>query len=101
MIKVTYSMVDDHYTYLNVKGHANSGEYGKDLICASVTSIMWGLMNALDDTGLDVDIKELNNQITIVNNSKDEVIDDYFKLTIFQLKTIEESYGEFIKVERK
>ena len=101
MIKVTYSMVDDHYTYLNVKGHANYEDVGKDLICASVTCIMWGLMNALDDTGLDVDIKELNNQITIVNNSMAEVIDNYFKLTLFQLKTIEESYGKFIKVERK
>ena len=101
MINVIYSLNDDHYTYLSVKGHAESDEYGKDLICASVTCIMWGLMNALDDTELDVDIKELNNQITIVNNSKAEVIDNYFKLTIFQLKTIEESYGKFIKVERK
>lgn len=101
MIKVTYSMEDDHYTYLSVKGHANSDEHGKDLICASVTSIMWGLMNALDNTKQDVEITEQNNHIEIINKSKSETIDNYFELTMFQLKTIEESFGKFIKVERK
>ena len=101
MIKVVYSMVDDHYTYLSVKGHADSNEYGKDLICASVSSIMFGLMNALDSAKLDVQIKELTNHIEIINDSKSELIDNYFELVLIQLKTIEESYGEFIKVERK
>ena len=100
MIKVIYSMVDDHYTYLSVKGHANSNDYGKDLICASVSSIMFGLMNALDETK-DVEIKELTNHIEIINNSKKELVDNYIELVLIQLKTIEESYTEFIKVERK
>jgi len=93
-------MEDDHYTYLSVKGHANSGEYGKDLICASVSSILFGLMNALDQIK-DVQIKELTNHIEIINSSKMELVDNYLTLVLIQLKTIEESYGEFIKVERK
>jgi len=100
MIKVVYSLDDDHYTYLSVKGHANSNEYGKDLICASVSSIMFGLMNALDQIK-SVEIKELTNHIEIINNSKKRVVDNYFELVLIQLKTIEESYEEFIKVERK
>ena len=101
MIKVTYSIDDDHYTYLSCKGHAFSDEPGKDLICASVSSIMFGLMNALDETKLNVEIKELNNHIEIINKTKKELIDNYLELTLIQLKTIEESYGDFIKVERK
>lgn len=101
MIRVIYSITDDKYTGLKVSGHANSGDYGKDLICASVSSIMFGLMNAIDETGQNVEIKELNNQIEIINNSDSELINNYFELVMIQLKTIEESYGEFIKIERK
>ena len=101
MINVSYKTKDDHYTYLSVKGHAESDDYGKDLICASVSSIMFGLMNAIDQTKHDVEIKELTNHIEIINNSKKEEIDNYLELVLIQLKTIEESYGEFIKVERK
>lgn len=100
MIKVSYKIVDDNYTYLSVKGHANFDEYGKDLICASVSSIVFGLMNCLDEYD-GITIRDLNNHIEIINDSKLDEVNNYFKLTLIQLKTIEESYSEFIKVERK
>ena len=101
MIKVKYS-VDEKNTFvrLDVKGHADFDEYGKDLICASVSSIMFGLMNGLDNIK-DVTIKELNNHIEIINESSSRKVNNYIELVLIQLKTIEESYGEFIKVERK
>ena len=101
MIKVIYEVKDDLYTYIESKGHANSDEYGKDLICASVSSIMFGFMNALDVLDEDVEIKQLTNKIVIKNHSKSEMIQDYFELIMMQLKTLEETYGDFIKVERK
>ena len=100
MIKVKYCIDDNNYTRLDVKGHAESDDYGKDLICASVSSIMFGLMNAMDEIK-DVTIKELNNHIEIINESKSRKANNYLELALIQLKTIEESYGEFIKVERK
>ena len=101
MIKVIYDIDDDKYTYLSVSGHANADEYGKDLICASVSSIMFGFMNALDALDEDVEIKQLTNKITITNHTTSNKVQDYFELVMMQLKTIEESYGDFIKVERK
>ena len=102
MIKAVYEVNDkDQYVSLIVKGHALQNEYGKDLICASVSSIMFGFMNALDALDEDVKIKQLTNKIEVVNESSSQVIQDYFELVIIQLKTIEESYGDFIKVERK
>ena len=100
MIKVKYSLEEGNFSKLDVKGHADFDEYGKDLICASVSSIMFGLMNALDDIK-DVKIKELNNHIEIINESKSRKANNYLELALIQLKTIEESYGEYIKVERK
>ena len=101
MIKVKYEVVDDKYKSIEVKGHALADDYGKDLICASVSSIMFGFMNALDELDEDVEIKQLTNKIEIVNHSSSNVIQDYFELVIIQLKTIEESYNDFIKLERK
>ena len=101
MIKVSYEVKDDLYVSLNVSGHANYDDIGKDLICASVSSIVFGFMNALDNLHEDVEIKQLTNSITITNHSNSEVIQNYFELVMIQLKTIEESYGDFIQVERK
>ena len=101
MIKVRYDIDEDvNYTYLDVKGHADFAEYGRDLICASVSSIVYGLMNALDEIE-GVTMKELKDRIEIVNKSGSPKANDFMELALIQLKTIEESYGEFIKVERK
>ena len=101
MIKASYEANDDRYLSLEVGGHAEFSEFGKDLICASVSSIMFGFMNALDELHENVEIRQSTNKIAIINKSESDVVQDYFELVMMQLKTIEESYGDFIKVERK
>ena len=101
MIKVIYELKEDNYTYLKVSGHANFEDSGKDLICAGVSSIMFGLLNALDSLNENVEIKQLTNKIEVINHCNSSKVQDYFELVMMQLKTIEESYGDFIRVERK
>ncbi|MBQ6477966.1 MAG: ribosomal-processing cysteine protease Prp [Erysipelotrichaceae bacterium] len=101
MIKAVYEVKDGTYLSLDVAGHAEYGEYGKDLICASVSSILFGFMNALDELQENVEIKQNENRITVKDHSGSGTVQNYFELVIIQLKTIEESYGNFIKVERK
>ena len=101
MIKVLYEVRDGRYVSLSVSGHADYGEYGKDLICASVSSVMFGFLNALDALEEDVRIEQKKNKIIVTDHSSSEVVQDYFELVMTQMKTIEVSYGDFIKVERK
>ena len=101
MITAIYEADNDHYLKIEVSGHAEFGEYGKDLVCASVSSIMFGFMNALDALNEDVKISQSENRITIINHSGSKIVDDYYELVLMQLKTLEESYGNFIQVERK
>ena len=101
MIHAVYELKDDHYRSLRVNGHAEFGDYGKDLVCASVSSIMFGLMNALDVLEEKVQIDQLDKEITVDSHTDSKVVYDYFELVIMQLKTMEDSYGDFIKVERK
>ena len=85
MIRAVFEVKDERYVSLDVRGHALSNDYGKDLICASA----------------EVDIRQTENRITVVDRSDSDTVQDYFELVIMQLKTIEVSYGDFIKVERK
>ena len=62
---------------------------------------MFGFMNALDALEENVQISQSENRITIVDQSGSEIVQHYFELVITQLKTIEASYGDFIRVERK
>ena len=101
MIKVLYEVREERYVSLDVSGHAEYGKYGKDLICASVSSILFGFMNALDELQENVEIRQSENRITVEDHSSSSTVQNYFELVIMQLKTIEESYGNFIKVERK
>ena len=101
MITALYEADKDHYLSIDVSGHAEFGEYGKDLVCASVSSIMFGFMNALDVLDEDVEIRQSENRIIIINHSGSKQVDDYYELVLVQLKTLEESYGDFIQVERK
>ncbi|MBR4484518.1 MAG: ribosomal-processing cysteine protease Prp [Erysipelotrichaceae bacterium] len=101
MIKAIFQADEGLYRSLDVSGHAEYGAYGKDLICASVSSIMFGFMNALDALEENVQISQSENRITIVDQSGSEIVQHYFELVITQLKTIEASYGDFIRVERK
>ena len=103
MIKVKYELIGDRYHLLDVSGHANYAKSGQDLFCSAVSSIMFGLMNALDELKENVEIKQLTNEIIIVDNSNSKDVENYLNLVMYQLKTIEESPDNkgFIKVERK
>ena len=57
-------------------------------------------MNCLDEYQ-DVTINVGENKIEIKNECKLDEVNNFMKLALIQLKTIEESYSEFIKVERK
>ena len=101
MILVKYGFEEGRYSYLNVKGHAMSDDFGKDLICAGVSSIMFGLMNAIDMVDKQVVIKVLDNNIEIINNGDNTKVDNYLELAVLQLKTIEESYSQYIKIDER
>jgi uncharacterized protein YsxB (DUF464 family) len=40
MIKIKINYEDGFIKYFKVSGHANYDEYGKDIVCASVSSIV-------------------------------------------------------------
>lgn len=100
MIKVKAVIPDEKFQSLRVKGHADFAPGGKDLVCAGVSAVVVGGINALkypnsfeiyQESGLAV-IKlkpkeEITNYDAVVINTMLE-----------QLETIANSYGDYITV---
>jgi hypothetical protein len=86
-------------TSIEVKGHANSAEYGKDLVCAAVSAIITGGANALEQDIYDIELKEGHALIKAheIPGQNDEVV---LKTMETQLRTIEEIEKAFIKIEK-
>ena len=85
-------------TSIEVKGHANSDVYGHDLVCAAVTSVMTGGMNALLDKEYDFKLEEGHIYVKVLDlpSDYDSVV---LKTIETQLKTIEESNGKHVRIE--
>ncbi|MEJ8776351.1 ribosomal-processing cysteine protease Prp [Pseudogracilibacillus sp. ICA-222130] len=106
MIKVVISKYNDTIHAFEISGHANSGPYGYDLVCAAVSAVSFGSVNAVSalcETELIVDqhgeggylYVELPNSLTGERLEKANII---LEAMIESLKTIERQYGEFIKI---
>ncbi len=100
MIKIVIKrdVSTDKITSIEVKGHANKDTYGKDLVCAAVSAVMTGGMNALVDKEYDFKLEEGHAYIKSLDipSDYDAVV---LKTIETQLKTIEESEHDYVRIE--
>ena len=100
MIKVKVVKDNDLIKEIKIKGHAGYDEYGKDMVCASVSSIVTTTVNGL----LHLDKKCLsfvdnkNLEITILKH--DQTIDILLENMMELLKELEKNYKKYIKIEK-
>ena len=83
-----------------ITGHAGYDDFGKDIVCAGVSAIVTGGLNALTNENknkISCVIKDgyVNVDVLDINDDKLQLIMD---VIIIQLKTIEESYKKYIKI---
>ena len=93
MIDIRYTQHDNHITSLEISGHAGFAESGKDLVCAAVSGITFGLLNALDEL---TDIKKM----TVGDNLIQVKVDLLLSAGIIQLKTVQQQNQRFIKIKK-
>lgn len=101
MIHIKVETKADELVSLAISGHAQSDEYGKDLVCAGVSSIGIGALNALDRLAKD-DIKERMDEgyIKIDVLQSTEAVELILKTVLIQLETIALAHPEFIKITK-
>lgn len=100
MIKVKIKNEGEVVKQFEISGHAESGPYGQDLVCAAVSGITFGALNALDTHfSKEVDLQVLENNIVIKNNNiENQFLQIMLELLKIQLSTIQNQYNQFIEI---
>ncbi len=98
MIKIKVDYEDGFINNFKITGHANFACYGKDIVCASVSSIVITSVNlAITFDSDSVDYNEKEGFIDVKVMKKDETINKVFQNMINMLKELEEQYSKNIK----
>lgn len=100
MIQVKIKRKDNKIINIRVSGHAKSDEYGKDLVCAGVSTACVGIANALVNYDFlqygSITLNEGLCEIEVDRNS--ETFQIVLEVFVTILETIEESYHEYINI---
>lgn len=87
---------------IEIKGHANYDEYGKDIVCASVSSIVITTINALIDIDPESILYEDNNNKMIIEVLKDDnITKKLINNMICLLEELQNDYKDYIKIIRR
>ena len=101
MIKVTYRKVNDVIEKINIKGHANFNEYGKDIVCASISTMVITSVNII----LAFDTKAIlfneSNDLFIENIKKDEITNKVLNNLVEELLELESKYKKNINIKEE
>lgn len=87
---------------MEVKGHANYAPKGQDLVCAAVSAVTIGALNALENhNDFKIVINEGEISLLLVApkmNAHDEIV---INTMLTSLRTIEQTYGSYIKIKER
>ena len=84
---------------IEVRGHSGSADHGHDLVCAGVSSIVFGLCNAVDTLIHENEIVINENYISISIPHPNQDTEFVMRTGLIQLETMEESYSQYIKIK--
>ena len=94
MIKVKVSKNN-----ISILGHANYDDYGKDIVCAAVSSIVMCSVEAISKFDIKaIDIKQSNNKLDIVINKTDDITSKLIDNMLNCLKELEKKYSKNIQI---
>lgn len=97
MIKVIYN---SDFRNLKITGHAGYADKGKDIVCASASSIILTSINLAIEFNKDVKYTDDLNKIEVVNNTNDENVKKVFSNMILSLEELERQYPDNIKISK-
>lgn len=100
MIEVNYLENNGSILKLEISGHANYDEVGKDIVCSAVSAIGVGGINALK-IDKNIIVKVEKGYILIEGDGlleqENQIV---MRVILTQLKTIEVSYSKYLKVSK-
>lgn len=99
MVKIKVDYKDDYVKEIKITGHAGYDEHGKDIVCASVSSIVITSANLILKVDKEkVSIKQEEGLIQIKVLKKDETINMILLNMIDMLEELSNDYKENVKI---
>lgn len=99
MVKVWVKRKDAYIDEIEIKDHSGYAKSGQDLVCAGVSSIGIGMLNALDQLVPDMCELQIDEAyIKIKTKQSDERVQLLLKAMLIQLSTMQESYQTYITI---
>ncbi|WP_010531119.1 ribosomal-processing cysteine protease Prp [Lentibacillus jeotgali] len=109
MINVIIKRQESQIKQFELSGHAASGPYGYDLVCAGVSAVSFGAVNAvmaLSDADLEIEQGGEGGYLWVaipagVTDDTMEKVQLLFEGMLVSLKTIEQEYSESITIKER
>lgn len=85
-----------------ISGHAYSGDPGHDLVCAAVSAIVFGSLNAFDAYKSNATSEKIKDgYVHCVFQANDETLTIMFNMMLVQLNTIANAHPKNITITNK
>lgn len=109
MITITITRSRDEITAFEISGHAESGPYGYDLVCAAVSAVSFGTVNAIDrlfHARMHIKQGEDGGYLYVqIPQASDREVQNHVQTLLegmlVSLQTIERDYNQFIQITSK
>ena len=99
MIKVEIIRNNNNIKKISILGHAMYDEYGKDIVCASVSTLVISTVNnILSINSNTIKVEQSGSKIIIEYILKDNIIDILINNMISNLNTLANNYPKNIKI---
>lgn len=99
MTNVKAKILNDKLFSIEIDGHSNFSNYGNDVVCAGISAIVFGSLNALSYYNLNDSRIIISESFIKINLVDDLKIQTVAQTLLIQLQTVEQSYPDYIKIE--
>ena len=99
MIRVLIKYEENLFDSIEIKGHADMARSGKDIVCAGASGVVYGCLNNLKNPeALKITIDDGYVFVRKIGkvSQHDEIV---FETLVCGLKTIQETYPNFISIK--
>ncbi len=101
MIKVKLTKDNNRYTNIIIKGHALYADYGKDIVCASVSTLVISSVNNCLSINKDALIYNEGNELNIKILTDDKNINIIINNMINSLYELAKTYPKNIQIKEE
>lgn len=107
MIRIRISYSRKLIRSINVSGHADSAEYGQDLVCAGMSAVVTGAFNAVDEMFPDFcrlsiagQMKAKETSLKVIESKDCEALQQVLCFFVLQLQTLAEANPAYINMQK-